>query len=829
MALINPLDEPCFFPIPQEDVDSVPRMESSEKFQAYLNRYKSSGETLKPPVGTKYLKPSEGVRLAGALTKDITEAYHTLRHIMAWKESVIRKRWAKKTKEQRKRIMQAAFPSIPVEHRSDLREILNFSTASQENPAFTLPHMSVEDLLPVNRLPLFLNARGRNLPYIFAHADGASFAPGDMHQKIPYKAVKGHMMLLAGHDFPKTYGQLVRLSHEEQFIEAMHRKFRWFDPMTGFIILEVQQSILDFLVRCCAQILPDMLHGNLTSSSFPTLPEPPKIHSAETSYSQSATIAAEAPYRVPAQLDTARLLNLIEAKRTAAEDHIWDLREDPSHFAMVVSCYAEHHPERLPDQNGKMLDWQQSDSFWSDTLRLTVKHGYTSFFLWDVLYQKSSDLHRVVQGTFERFDPWLPLPEDVRIPICQMLCALRSLLECAMEQLAYAQMGCAKLGLHRKCVPADADVTVRFSTEGDYLLKLLHLAMDRHGEDTQKIGYHTVVNELQRLLDQDMTQKKRLSSFALETFSEFALISTIESELQALFPWAADFDGMLRARGYYDKRPATDLRTMHSAVHAHSSVRFDVRNVMPVSTKFYYPVDKAHNAKNVEAVRRAELNLDTSWNIVDTHFSDQSGETLHQIFGRYASQAREIRRTSPWIAPDDVQQTMPQIVNNCNEAFESSFATLGIEPDQPRRFQGDTTPQEKVKTRPQNTRPESGPALDQTKRLKAIPEVSPPTKPQISARALKVFRTTFHTYGTSPEHQGEIDWKDMLHAMTSMGFAANKLYGSVWHFVPTVPEIQKSIHLHEPHPTSKITFWTARAYGRRLRSTFGWSGEMFSE
>ena len=98
-----------------------------------------------------------------------------------------------------------------------------------------------------------------------------------------------------------------------------------------------------------------MSFEDLTGPTIPTQPEPRKIDSSETSYSQLATIAAEAPYRVPAGLDTGRVLHLIEAKRTSAEDHIWDLREDPAYFAMVLSDYAEHHPERLPDINGKTI------------------------------------------------------------------------------------------------------------------------------------------------------------------------------------------------------------------------------------------------------------------------------------------------------------------------------------------------------------------------------------------------------------------------------------------------------------------------------------------
>ncbi|KAK5464542.1 hypothetical protein LTS15_001104 [Exophiala xenobiotica] len=71
----------------------------------------------------------------------------------------------------------------------------------------------------------------------------------------------------------------------------------------------------------------------------------------------------------------------------------------------------------------------------------------------------------------------------------------------------------------------------------------------------------------------------------------------------------------------------------------------------------------------------------------------------------------------------------------------------------------------------------------------------------------------FHTQA-SHDSQGEVDWKDFLHAMTAVGFAAEKLYGSVWHFTPTDLDASRSIHVHEPHPTGKIPFYKARSWAQ---------------
>lgn len=71
--------------------------------------------------------------------------------------------------------------------------------------------------------------------------------------------------------------------------------------------------------------------------------------------------------------------------------------------------------------------------------------------------------------------------------------------------------------------------------------------------------------------------------------------------------------------------------------------------------------------------------------------------------------------------------------------------------------------------------------------------------------------------------------------MVKIGFAAQKLYGSVRKFSPVSKEgeentgADKSIQFHEPHPGVKISFNVARRMGRRLMRSFGWSSRMFEE
>jgi hypothetical protein len=95
----------------------------------------------------------------------------------------------------------------------------------------------------------------------------------------------------------------------------------------------------------------------------------------------------------------------------------------------------------------------------------------------------------------------------------------------------------------------------------------------------------------------------------------------------------------------------------------------------------------------------------------------------------------------------------------------------------------------------------------------------------VDKRAYKVFNALFRS-PNSPDQPGEIPWPDFLHAMVSVGFNAEKLQGSSWHFTPRDLDVGRSIQFYEPHPGNKLPFTWARRYGRRLARAYGWDSEM---
>ena len=106
-----------------------------------------------------------------------------------------------------------------------------------------------------------------------------------------------------------------------------------------------------------------------------------------------------------------------------------------------------------------------------------------------------------------------------------------------------------------------------------------------------------------------------------------------------------------------------------------------------------------------------------------------------------------------------------------------------------------------------------------------IPEVATAPTTAVSKRAYKVFSALFYDPINDPP-PGEIPWSDFLHALSSIGFAVEKQYGSAWLFTPPSSQ-QRTIIFHEPHPSRNIPIRIVRRYGRRLGRAYGWTFETF--
>jgi hypothetical protein len=201
-------------------------------------------------------------------------------------------------------------------------------------------------------------------------------------------------MLLSGQHTAETYGWLVSWEDHDEAFDWMHSGFQ-FQPGDGLLVLERQQEMLRFLVKCCHLLIQDMPVSSLVDTSIAAQPEPEPILPRPTNegrYQSLTAVATEAPYRVPTHLDLRRLQSLISARHFAAEDHIWALREDPSYFAEVVKDASEHRQKTLLDVNGKSYPVLKGNVFWDRVLGGVVVTACGNLIVWNRLHEQVADL-----------------------------------------------------------------------------------------------------------------------------------------------------------------------------------------------------------------------------------------------------------------------------------------------------------------------------------------------------------------------------------------------------------------------------------------------------
>ncbi|KAJ5202801.1 hypothetical protein N7449_004880 [Penicillium cf. viridicatum] len=88
-------------------------------------------------------------------------------------------------------------------------------------------------------------------------------------------------------------------------------------------------------------------------------------------------MAAEAPYRVPAQLDFSLVESLLSTTASAAEDHAWALRKDLDYFSRTLQEAKDHCQETLNDldRNTHPLMNRDRSELWAHIIGSVKSHS----------------------------------------------------------------------------------------------------------------------------------------------------------------------------------------------------------------------------------------------------------------------------------------------------------------------------------------------------------------------------------------------------------------------------------------------------------------------
>ncbi|KAI8943245.1 hypothetical protein NX059_001267 [Plenodomus lindquistii] len=689
-------------------------------------------------------------------------------------------------------------------HRPD---IAAWRAKSWSKEAYMWPLINLEHLTVTRNLLLLLHARRRHQPHEFVHSDLEQARLGEDVQVIRLRFLEEHTMLFHNRTTPKTYGKLVRDDDDKAFDNA--KNWAGMHSGHGLQALEIQQRIWEFLVKICHLLLRDI--ASLADGD--TLPDPGEPVSLHPEITSLRVMSMEAPYKVPAHIDYARIRALLFAERNAREDHIWSLREDPGYFTDVLQTFAAHHPLD-PDLN-------KSDCtvFWNRVILCVIDTAYFGFAAFDEAVKQVDNVARLHAAHQHDIKPGDNLPDEMFSAFQHFRYLLNIAMDILLSQLRSGMFAPAQA--RRMCIQAQDPPPLQDQARNYMLLFFVLILSDVF---LHKFGLHNFTDEIDRLTRINPECASWITPWTASRLSSLSVVSQCLYQLHLFQPWARRIeDDMAMNNGKMHQQYMDTFGESYSIL----SIEFEGSSIYKHADfsdgRFDYPIHHRRNRQNVETMIRAEKILDAFWAVVDQHYKTKSSsKSQHELFAHLLNSDRGIQRTAPWVEPEKTKSS-PEKVKYVYQPLSSIFhdPTKQITGTFDRTSIDDAST--KLKTRGTAAPPPVAPTPN------TDTDASEPKKIfTVDKRAYKVFKALFHS-PSNPDQPGEIPFVDFLHGMVSMGFTAEKLHGSAWSFVPTKLDVgvERSIQFHEPHPSNKIPFLWAKRFGRRLLRAYGWRGEMF--
>ncbi len=504
--------------------------------------------------------------------------------------------------------------------------------------------------------------------------------------------------------------------------------------------------------------------------------------------------------------------------------------------------YKEHRQEMMKDTDGKPHPIfsrmnPNAETFWDRVIGVVLTSSHVELEIFAELRRQAEELRCLQDKYAGKLSPLEDLPEDYLVAILRFRFFLGQMAKEWLKDLKTTVASSPPMRHLFVREPAQdynkilikMKPGVKLNAVEKEVVWLLQTLWE-DGRNLFLARLPMVVDELERLLRAEPRAREMISGYIAERIGSLSILCECLRQLDIYQPWANGFetasvdreDGITKDLETWRENWAWICSTLKSRP---MMVHYKLGE--PSGKRFFYPTEKRRTKETVEALRQAEANLDTFWEKFDKCLDGRTEDLGRTALGGLLSQSRTLQRTPEWVAPavpERGKMPKPEPVLSVDDAVYRPLSTI--------HFASDATasgtaaqPKQKVKTRGA-----ANPASpkEQQQLADAVTSLTLDQRPRFSvdARALRVFRMLFFQAAVTST-PGEVSWNDFLHAMTSTGFRAEKLYGSVWHFQPSRLNVERGIQFHEPHPVAKIPFTTARRIGRRLARAYGWVGSMF--
>ncbi|KAI1385635.1 uncharacterized protein F4822DRAFT_445551 [Hypoxylon trugodes] len=694
---------------------------------------------------------------------------------------------------------------------------------------FLWPHINIEDLSQPNILPLLLNSRSRNYPSEFSGADEAAFQLGRDFSVIVPIYLEGYTMIMNAPANIEDYGKLIPSSKYSQ-------AFSWFCTSQqysvgeGLLVLEIQERLLGFLVDCSKSILHDIPAEILISDTFPVQANPgPPSNGGLNSLS---IMAAEAPYRVPANLDLARLESLLEARMSAAEDHLWALREDPNYFSENIFDEKEHQEEVIKDSNGEThpeIKPGCDSIFWVRVITGVLLAALINLEVFSELHRQARNLRDLQKKHEHEMEVGKDLPQEYLLALLQFRWYATQVTQGPVKKLSGEFPASPQLRKYHVRHPSEKNAEMKADIKlNDIESKLLGLLRtlwpDYYSSLIMGIA-PLFLNELERLIGAEKPTSELISRHNAAIIGDINILTQCVDQVNMYLPWARTFDYELR-------KHETDVRKAYSdgikrwggivAPFSGENLSKLTKLCNPSDRRFYYSIEGRRTKDNVEMLQKAEDNLAKLWGVVDQLIHDNCPNLHGTKIEQFLSQIHNVRRIPEWIdRKSDIIQKPEKEAPSTNEGSQygpSSTIYIGVPAESADKLEH-KKPTTKTKGVPNPTQPSTN--GDTEEEGGDVIEASISLDP----KSLRVFGIMLSDPAET-SNPGEIAWKDLLHAMTATElFEVQKLTGSIWEFRRT--DGPRKILLHKPHPRPKIPITIAKIFAARFQKMFGRTKETF--
>ncbi|KAL9086523.1 MAG: hypothetical protein Q9159_004112 [Coniocarpon cinnabarinum] len=572
-----------------------------------------------------------------------------------------------------------------------------------------------------------------------------------------------------------------------------------------------------------------MSEKQLYGAEAAVMPEPAPLTDIDDVITSRTAVAAEKPYKRPPRQDLKRLENIVQAKFIAAEDHLWDLREDPSYFAAILLEEKEHRQEMIPDSKGKChpiaSNQALAHTLWTRVTWSAVLKPFLDVECWGVVLEGVKRLRRLqveqASNRASRQEQSLEYNLTYHKLLHHLECVIDATLRSTRRGLTASPLLRGSFERISLDYRGKAGVRMKWSPENEFRNEFLRLANALfHEEKRELMELETALDELQRLADNETRVRHLISPWLAERMSDISILSMCQVELKLYNPCIYTYEADVARNEESIQEDAINTEKAWTSYVDVVLGRAHTEKAAPTNERFRYPIGSRRTRENVDALRSAESNLDQFWEELDKTLEQFYPQSPHvqALWNR-----RVVLRTPEYTKPAKQERTILGLdsVITLAEHFAALEATCTGATEH--AAEGDAIVGGRL-----GSRVDSEPlGLQSSNSSSTLSGDSNPDQIiYVDNRALKVFRKMF-VAPSSDCQPGEVAWHDFLHAIISAGFTAERFHGSAWHFTPTRAYYKAGFQFNEPYPCGKIPFEAIKRLGRRLSWAYGWRACIF--